>query len=44
MSTSFTIGFAVILLGALILYAAVTKRSVRRLLVGDATPGTGGGA
>lgn len=42
MSTSFTIGLGLILLGSLFLYAAWTKRSVRRLIVGDSTPNSGG--
>lgn len=40
--SSFTVGFSMMLLGALLLYAAWTKRSVRRLLLGDSTPATGG--
>lgn len=40
--SSYTVGFALILLGALFLYAAWSKRSVRRLILGDATPATGG--
>ena len=40
--SSFTIGFGLILLGALFLYAAWTKRSVRRLILGDSSPATGG--
>jgi hypothetical protein len=40
-STSLTIALAAMLFGALMLYAGWTGRSVRRLLVGDSTPGTG---
>lgn len=39
---SYTLGFGLVLLGALLLYAAWTKRSVRRLVLGDSTPNTGG--
>lgn len=39
---SFTVGLALFLAGALLVYAAWTKRSVRRLILGDSTPATGG--
>jgi hypothetical protein len=39
---STTLALGLILFGALLLYAAWTKRSVRRLVLGDSTPGTGG--
>lgn len=39
---STTIALALVLGGALLLYAAWTKRGVRNLLAGDAAPGTGG--
>ena len=40
--SSYTVGLSLVLLGALLLYAAWTKRSVRRLILGDASPATGG--
>lgn len=42
MSANLSIALACILFGALLVYAGWTNRSVRRLVLGDSTPGTAG--